>query len=59
MTKKEQQLSAALQRLANIAAVIDGIENRCMAADGPVTNTRVEMTDRELIRIYRLAKGTL
>jgi hypothetical protein len=30
-----------------------------MAADGPVTNTRDEMTDEELRRIYRLAGGTV
>jgi hypothetical protein len=45
-------------RLLSIKEIIDGIENRCMAADGPVTNTRDEMTDEELRRIYRLAGGT-
>ncbi len=44
-------------RLLAIKEIIDGIENRCMAVDGPVTNTRVEMTDAELQRIYRLAGG--
>jgi hypothetical protein len=46
-------------RLASIKEIIDTIENRCMAADGPVTNTRNEMTDEELQRIYRLAGGTV
>jgi hypothetical protein len=45
-------------RLDSIKEIIDGIENRCMAADGPVTNTRHEMSDEELRRIYRLAGGT-
>lgn len=46
-------------RLTAIKEIIEGIENRCMAADGPVTNTRDEMTDVELQRIYRLAGGTV
>jgi hypothetical protein len=47
------------ERLRQIKEIIDGVENRCMAADGPVTNTRVEMTDDELRRIYRLAGGVV
>lgn len=46
-------------RLTSIKEIIDGIENRCMAAEGPVTNTRHEMTDEELQRIYRLAGGVV
>lgn len=46
-------------RLASIKEIIDGIENRCMAGDGPVTNTRHEMSDEELRRIYRLAGGVV
>ncbi len=46
-------------RLQSIKEIIDGVENRCMAADGPVTNTRAEMTDDELRRIYRLAGGRI
>lgn len=49
--------AVANARLTSIREIIDGIENRCMAADGPVTNTRHEMTDEELRRIYRLAGG--
>ncbi len=44
-------------RLHSIKEIIDGVENRCMAVDGPVTNTRDEMSDEELRRIYRLARG--
>lgn len=47
----------AKARLQSIKEIIDSVENRCMAADGPVTNTRREMTDDELKRIYRLAGG--
>jgi hypothetical protein len=46
-------------RLFAIKEIIDTVENRCMAVDGPVTNTRVEMSDAELQRIYRLAGGTV
>lgn len=49
----------ARARLASIKEIIDIVENRAMAADGPVTNTRYEMTDEELRRIYRLAGGTI
>jgi hypothetical protein len=46
-------------RLQAIKEIIDGVESRCMAVDGPVTNTRREMSDVELQRIYRLAGGTV
>jgi len=46
-------------RLFQIVSIIDGVDNRCMAADGPVSNTRQEMTDEELRQIYRLATGKL
>ena len=45
------------QRCAAIVDLIEAIENRCMAADGPVSLTTEEITERELRRIYRLAKG--
>lgn len=45
------------ERLAEIARIIEDVDHRCMAADGPVTPTRAEITDEELRRIYALAKG--
>jgi hypothetical protein len=54
----EESAAMGRARLSSIKEIIDGIENRCLAADGPVTNTRHEMTDEELRRIYRLAGGT-
>lgn len=45
------------ERLAEIAHIIERVDNRCMAAEGSVTPTRLEMTDDELRTIYRLAKG--
>ena len=47
---------AAGARLAEIARIIEYVDNRCMAADGPVTKTRHEMTDDEMRAIYALAK---
>ena len=45
-----------LARLALIAEIIEDVDHRCMAADGPVTPTLQEMTQREISEIYRLAK---
>ena len=44
-------------RLAEIAGIIEGVDNRCMAVDGPVSSTLSEMTQLELTRIYGLALG--
>lgn len=43
-------------RLEKIADILERVDNRCMAADGPVTKTRHEITDAEYRQIYRLAK---
>ncbi len=45
--------------LAQIREIIDRVENRCMAVDGPVTPTTEEMTEDELRRIYVLAGGKI
>lgn len=45
------------QRLKKILDIIETVENRAMAVDGPVNNTREEMSDKELRQIYLLAKG--
>lgn len=47
--------SEALKEIAN---VIIYCENRCMAADGPVTPTNEEITNDELIQIWKLATAT-
>lgn len=39
-----------------ILDVIERVENRCMAVDGPVTPTNQEITNDELILIYKAAK---
>lgn len=45
------------KRLRRIAEIIEDVDNRCMAADGPVTPTLQEMTQKEMSEIYGLAKG--
>lgn len=43
------------QRLKEIHDIIDLVEQRCLAADGPVTKTHDEITDEELREIYQLS----
>ena len=43
------------ERLKRIAEIIEAVENRCMAVDGPVTPTLQEMTQKEISEIYSLA----
>jgi hypothetical protein len=45
------------RRLASIAEIIEDVDNRCMHADGPVTPTLQEMTQKEMSEIYHLATG--
>ncbi len=45
------------QRLTRIKTIIEDVDNRCGAADGPVTPTLQEMEQRELSAIYALACG--
>jgi hypothetical protein len=46
---------AMRRRLGRIAGIIEHVDNRCMAADGPVTPTLQEMTQAEMSMIYKLA----
>jgi polysaccharide pyruvyl transferase WcaK-like protein len=43
-------------RLDAIAQIIEDVDQRCIACDGPVTPTKDEITSREIVRIYRLAR---
>ena len=45
--------------LRKTAAIIVAVENRCMAADGPVTRTTEEITEDELRAIYRMVTQAL
>ena len=47
----------AVGSLARIAEIIETVDNRAMAADGPVTPTLQEMEPAEMLEIYRLATG--
>lgn len=62
-TKKSRQneIMMALQavdakdRLKRIAEIIEIVDDRCTAADGPVTKTQLEITTEEFREIYKLA----
>lgn len=43
------------ERLKRIAEIIEAVDNRCMAVDGPVTPTLQEMRQEEISEIYALA----
>lgn len=45
------------RRLRQIAEIIERVDDRCMAVDGPVTPTKDEMTSDEFRKIYHLASG--
>lgn len=45
------------ERLRRIKAIIEAVDNRAMATDGPVPPTLQVMTQREISEIYRLAGG--
>ena len=56
----QARIQGALQqkaRLARIAEIIERVDARCLAADGPVTPTLREMTQSELSEIYAAAKA--
>jgi hypothetical protein len=52
-----------IKRLRGVAhayvSMIETVEQRCMAADGPVTPTHKEITDAELRAVYLLALDAL
>lgn len=43
------------ERLSRIARIIEQVDVRCMASDGPVPPTLSEMTQAEISEIYELA----
>lgn len=54
---KRDKMPSQKERLRRIAEIIEIVDHRCVAADGPVTPTLQEMTQQELTDIYRLARG--
>jgi hypothetical protein len=45
------------QRLKEIAELIEAVDNRCLAADGPVAGFAEMIEQIEFRRVYLLAKG--
>ena len=43
------------EKLKRIAEIIEHVDNRCAAVDGPVTPTLQEMSQNEISEIYLLA----
>lgn len=48
------EVEAMVHNARRVLSVVESVENRCMAADGDVTPTLQEMTEREL-RVLWLA----
>lgn len=55
MKRKKTSDLTPTERLAKIADIIEAVDNRCMAVDGPVTPTHREITAAEILGIYLLA----
>jgi hypothetical protein len=56
-TERIEADTTSMVRLRRIKQIIEDVDNRCMAADGPVTPTLKEMTQDEISRIYALSCG--
>lgn len=56
--KRSKTPKAEIRRFCarKFCAILEAIDQRCMAADGPVTPTLREATDTELRMLYRMAK---
>ena len=57
MASRRISRMTAEERLVEIAAIIERVDNRAMAVDGPVTPTLEEITQDEMSSIYKLAIG--
>jgi hypothetical protein len=51
--------SKAQAACRTVVDTIHSVENRCMAADGPVTPTCDEITDAELRAMYEACRAAL
>ena len=54
---KHAEILTPTERLRRIAEIVEDVDRRCMAYDGPVGNTRQEMTDDEMRQIWYYAKN--
>lgn len=57
--RKPSDLEQIIGYCALIQVVIERVEDRCMAVDGPVTPTHKEIRDSELRRIYYAAQHAI
>jgi predicted RNase H-like nuclease (RuvC/YqgF family) len=55
LTEKDRRIEELEGRLVKIGDIIFGIEQRCMAMDGPVGHTVDEIIEEEIQEIYKLA----
>jgi hypothetical protein len=55
LSEGEKQIMTDAEKLKRIAEIIERVDNRCMAVDGPVTPTLQEMSQDEISEIYLLA----
>lgn len=55
MKKQPSDLEKIIAYCALITSIIERVENRCMAVDGPVTPTTKEIRESELRQIYNAA----
>jgi hypothetical protein len=53
--KKQKKLQSDAGRLGRIRQIIESVDQRAMAVDGPVTPTLEEITQEEMAAIYALA----
>jgi hypothetical protein len=59
LTGSTQYVDEDKTKLKRIAEIIEGVDNRAMAADGPVTPTLKEMRQDEIQEIYDIASGDM
>lgn len=55
--KERRRIKSPIARLNRIKEIIEQVDSRAMACDGPVTPTLKEITQEEMSEIYKLAKG--
>jgi hypothetical protein len=53
MQRAEAQLAEARRAVKRFNSIVDAVEARCMAVDGPVTPTLQEMTETELSSLWK------
>ncbi len=57
MAKMKRRLDVAQRKARIVCEIVESVENRCMAADGPVTPTLQEMSEEELRELWQAANA--